>query len=119
VEHVVTTDNLTKMFGSFTAVDKLTLKIKQGEVFGFLGPNGSGKSTAIRMLCGILEPTSGSGTVLGYDIAKQSEEIKSKIGYMSQKYSLYDDLTVYENLEFYSGMYSIPYSSKEKRGSRK
>jgi len=115
VEHVVTTDNLTKMFGSFTAVDKLTLKIKQGEVFGFLGPNGSGKSTTIRMLCGILEPTSGSGTVLGYDIARQSEKIKSKIGYMSQKYSLYDDLTVYENLEFYSGMYSIPYSERKKR----
>lgn len=115
MEHAVTTDNLTRKFGSFTAVDQLTLKIRQGEVFGFLGPNGSGKSTTIRMLCGILEPTSGSGTVLGYDIARQSEKIKSKIGYMSQKYSLYDDLTVFENLEFYSGMYSIPYSERKKR----
>ncbi len=105
---VITTRALTKTFGSFTAVDKISMEVRRGEIYGFLGPNGSGKSTTIRMLCGILEPTSGSGAVLGYDLVREAEKIKRKIGYMSQKFSLYDDLTVYENLDFYAGLYSIP-----------
>ena len=89
-------------------MDRLTLNIKPGEIYGFLGPNGAGKSTAIRMLCGILEPTSGSGTVLGYNLVRETEEIKKRIGYMSQKFSLYEDLTVEENLNFYAGLYNVP-----------
>lgn len=108
MDYAVTTSELTKKFGDFTAVDGLTLNIKPGEIYGFLGPNGAGKSTAIRMLCGILEPTSGSGTVLGYDLVREPEEIKKRIGYMSQKFSLYEDLTVQENLQFYAGLYSVP-----------
>ncbi|MEA1961718.1 MAG: ABC transporter ATP-binding protein [Bacillota bacterium] len=104
----ITTQNLTRQFGAFTAVDRLTLDIPHGEVCGFLGPNGAGKSTAIRMLCGILEPSSGDGTVLGYDLRHESEKIKRNIGYMSQKFSLYDDLSVFQNLDFYAGIYSIP-----------
>lgn len=107
MEYVITIDNLTKKFGDFTAVDRLTLRIRRGEIFGFLGPNGAGKSTVIRMLCGILEPTSGSATVLGYDLHQETEKIKAKIGYMSQKFSLYDDLTAKENLKFYAGLYSV------------
>lgn len=103
----VITENLTRRFGSFTAVDQLNLVIPEGQVCGFLGPNGAGKTTAIRMLCGILEPTSGSGTVLGYDIARQSDQLKNHIGYMSQRFSLYDDLTVIENLDFYAGLYNL------------
>jgi len=103
------------MFGSFTAVDRINISIRPGEIYGFLGPNGSGKTTTMRMLCGLLEPTSGSGSVLGYDLARESEKIKQNIGYMSQKFSLYDDLTVYENLMFYAGMYSIPYHERKKR----
>ena len=90
MEYIVTTSELTRVFGSFTAVNKLTINKKQGEIYGFLGPNGSGKSTTIRMLCGILEPSSGTGTVLGYNLAQDPEKIKKKIGYMSQKFSLYD-----------------------------
>ncbi|SFM13725.1 ABC transporter ATP-binding protein [Pelosinus propionicus] len=105
--YAVELTNLTRKFGDFTAVNDVTLKIKTGSIYGFLGPNGSGKSTTIRMLCGLLEPTSGRGSVLGFDIAKDSEMIKQKIGYMSQKFSLYDDLTVIENLQFYGGMYSL------------
>ncbi|NQS76441.1 MAG: ABC transporter ATP-binding protein [Peptococcaceae bacterium] len=112
---VITTRALTKSFGSFTAVNKISLEIRQGEIYGFLGPNGSGKSTTIRMLCGILEPTSGSGVVLGYDLIREAEKIKRKIGYMSQKFSLYDDLTVYENLDFYAGLYGIAYRERKKR----
>jgi ABC-2 type transport system ATP-binding protein len=115
VETVVTTHELTRVFGSFTAVNKISMEIKQGEIYGFLGPNGSGKSTTIRMLCGILEPTSGSGAVLGYDLVREAERIKSRIGYMSQKFSLYEDLTVYENLAFYAGLYSIPHRERQKR----
>jgi ABC-2 type transport system ATP-binding protein len=111
----VETRDLTRTFGAFTAVDQISLKIRQGGIYGFLGPNGSGKSTTIRMLCGIIEPSAGSGEVMGLDIVNQSEQIKAKIGYMSQKFSLYDDLTVRENLEFYAGLYSLPASLKNER----
>lgn len=104
----VETHDLTCKFGDFTAVNAVNLRIEKGSIYGFLGPNGSGKSTTIRMLCGILEPTSGSGSILGLDIMHDAEEIKKHIGYMSQKFSLYDDLTVKENLDFYAGMYSMP-----------
>ncbi|NLK52382.1 MAG: ABC transporter ATP-binding protein [Syntrophomonadaceae bacterium] len=106
--YAITTQELTKKFGNFTAVDRLTLKIKPGEICGFLGPNGAGKTTAIRMLCGILQPTAGTATVLGYDLLKESETIKRHIGYMSQKFSLYEDLSIKENLNFYAGLYSLP-----------
>ena len=111
----VETRELTRTFGAFTAVDRVSLKIRQGGIYGFLGPNGSGKSTTIRMLCGIIEPSAGSGQVMGLDIVGQSEQIKAQIGYMSQKFSLYDDLTVRENLEFYAGLYSLPTSMKNER----
>lgn len=107
--------NLTKKFGSFTAVDNLTFDVPEGKIFGFLGPNGSGKSTTIRMLCGVLTPTTGTATVLGYDIKKEGKLIKQKIGYMSQKFSLYEDLTVEENLEFYSGIYGLNIKEKGER----
>ncbi len=110
---VVKTRGLTRKFGSFTAVDRIDLDIAPGEVCGFLGPNGAGKSTAIRMLCGILEPTSGEGTVLGYNLRRDSEKIKQRIGYMSQKFSLYEELSVRENLDFYAGVYGL--RGKEKR----
>lgn len=100
--------DLVKTFGSFTAVDRISLTVNRGEIFGFLGPNGAGKSTTMRMLCGILTPTSGRGKVAGFDIFTQAEKIKQNIGYMSQKFSLYEDLTVEENLNFYSGIYTIP-----------
>jgi ABC-2 type transport system ATP-binding protein len=103
----IKTDGLVRKFGDFTAVGGLTLNLPAGGVYGFLGPNGSGKSTAIRMLAGLLLPTGGSGSVFGLDIFTQSEEIKTQIGYVSQKFSLYSDLTVYENLDFYGGLYSL------------
>ncbi len=112
---VVRTENLSKKFGSFTAVDRINLSIPPGQVCGFLGPNGAGKSTTIRMLCGILEPSFGSGEVLGYNLATDTEEIKHQIGYMSQKFSLYEDMTVLENLAFYAGLYSIPSQQRRKR----
>lgn len=99
--------HLRKQFGEFTAVDDLTLSVGRGEIFGFLGPNGAGKSTVIRMLCGLLTPTSGEGSVAGYDIINESEKIKEQIGYMSQRFSLYEDLTVSENIEFYAGIYGV------------
>ena len=99
---------LEKKFGNFTAVNKISFSVKRGEIFGFLGANGSGKSTTIRMLCGIITPTAGSGTVAGFDILRQAEDIKQSIGYMSQKFSLYEDLTPYENLRFYLGVYNVP-----------
>jgi len=98
---------LTKMYGDLVAVDRLSLDVNEGEVFAFLGPNGSGKTTTIRMLCGIISPTSGHGRVLGFDVATQSEAIKARIGYMSQRFALYEDLTVRENLEFYAGVYQV------------
>ncbi len=112
----VTIQNLEKRFGNFIAVNRISFKVPKGEIFGFLGPNGAGKSTTIRMLCGLLTPTGGTGTVAGFDIRTQSEKIKTHIGYMSQKFSLYDDLTVEENIDFYSGIYRI---SKEKKRERK
>ncbi len=111
----VETRDLTRVFGDFTAVDRVTMQINQGEVCGFLGPNGAGKTTVIRMLCGILEPTAGAGRVLGYDVAKESEQIKQRLGYMSQKFSLYNDLTVQENLAFYSGIYGLPARERGRR----
>lgn len=113
--YAVELNNLTRRFGAFTAVDNITLGIRPGTIYGFLGPNGSGKSTTIRMLCGLLEPTAGRGSILGMDIARQSEAIKDKIGYMSQKFSLYDDMTVLENLRFYAGMYSLPPEQESRR----
>src|SRR5437867_13156338 len=103
--YAVEMENLTRKFGDFTAVDHVTLQVEHGEVFGFLGPNGSGKTTTIRMLCGLLTPTSGRGRVLGLDIGRESEAIKARIGYMSQKLSLYSDLTVQEKLQFYAAVY--------------
>jgi ABC-2 type transport system ATP-binding protein len=112
--YTVKTINLSRKFGDFTAVDKINLTISSGEVCGFLGPNGAGKSTAIRMLCGILKPTSGKAEVLGFDVEHESEKIKPLIGYMSQKFSLYNDLQVRENLDFYAGIYSIPVRERKK-----
>jgi ABC-2 type transport system ATP-binding protein len=108
VPTAVTARELTKKFGNLVAVDRLSLEVQEGEVFAFLGPNGSGKTTTIRMLCGIITPSSGAGWVLGFDVATQSEDIKSRIGYMSQRFALYEDLTVRENLEFYAGVYQVP-----------
>jgi ABC-2 type transport system ATP-binding protein len=108
-------DALVKAFGSFVAVDHVSLRVAKGEIFGFLGPNGAGKSTAIRMLCGLLIPTSGSGSVNGFDVATQPEEIRRSIGYMSQKFSLYDDLTVEENIDFFTGIYGVPHALRAQR----
>ena len=100
-------EGLTKRFGTFTAVDHVTFNVGKGSIFGFLGPNGYGKSTVIRMLCGILEPTEGSARIDGHDVARDTESIKDIIGYMSQKFSLYDELTVHENLQFYGKLYGL------------
>ena len=100
--------DLEKRFGRFLAVDRISFSVQTGEIFGFLGPNGAGKSTTIRMLCGIISPSSGSGSVAGYDIFTQTEEIKQAIGYMSQKFSLYLDMTPFENIRFYLGIYDVP-----------
>ncbi|MBN2085864.1 MAG: ABC transporter ATP-binding protein [Anaerolineales bacterium] len=104
---VVRTDALTKRFGEFTAVDRVSFEIPAGEVVGFLGPNGSGKTTTIRMLLGLLQPTSGEAEVLGFDIRKNPEQIRERVGYVSQKFALYSDLTVEENLQFYAGVYGV------------
>ncbi|MCL4525053.1 MAG: ABC transporter ATP-binding protein [Gammaproteobacteria bacterium] len=102
-------DGLTKRFASFTAVDHLDLRIEKGEVVGFIGPNGAGKSTTIRMLCGLLRPSEGQASVAGFDVGRQPEEVREHIGYMSQKFSLYGDLTVHENLRFFAGIYRVPH----------
>jgi ABC-2 type transport system ATP-binding protein len=100
--------NLVKRFGSFVAVDRINLEVRKGEVFGFIGPNGAGKSTTIRMLCGLLKPTSGRAMVAGFDVSKNPEAVRQNIGYMSQKFSLYNDLTVIENIRLFAGLYSVP-----------
>ncbi|HEU0123933.1 MAG TPA: ABC transporter ATP-binding protein [Bryobacteraceae bacterium] len=107
---------LVKQFGDFTAVDHVSLTVSKGEIFGFLGPNGAGKSTTIRILCGLLAPTEGEAVVNGFDVGREPERVKQSIGYMSQKFSLYDDLTVDENLNFFCGIYGVP---KERREERK
>lgn len=104
---MIVCENLTRRFGHFIAVDHVSFNVARGSIFGFLGPNGSGKSTVIRMLCGLLEPTEGRATIAGFDVARQTESIKGLIGYMSQKFSLYDELTVHENLEFYGRLYGL------------
>lgn len=115
LENVIDVRHLTRRFGDQIAVNNLTFSVRRGEVFAFLGPNGSGKSTTIRMLCGILLPTGGEGYVLGFDIVRQSEQIKQHIGYMSQRFALYEDLSVWENLEFYAGVYNVPRSQRRAR----
>ena len=114
-EYAVTVENLEKRYGDFQAVNKVSFQVKRGEIFGFLGPNGAGKSTTMRMLCGIIVPTAGKANVLGYDVFEEAEKIKAHIGYMSQKFSLYEDLTVEENIDFYSGIYQIPADQKIER----
>lgn len=107
MEQVIAVENLTKKFGDFTAVDNITFSVNKGEIFGFLGANGAGKTTAMRMLCGLSQPTSGIGRVAGYDISREYEKIKKNIGYMSQKFSLYEDLTVKENIKLFAGIYGM------------
>ena len=106
-DSVIVTKDLTRVFGDFTAVDAITMDIKKGEIFGFLGANGAGKTTAMKMLTGLLTPSSGEASVSGYDVFTESEKIKKRIGYMSQKFSLYDDLTPMENIQFYGGVYGL------------
>lgn len=107
MENVISVHNLTKRFGNFTAVDNISFDVERGEIFGFLGANGAGKTTAMRMLCGLSRPTDGGGTVAGYDIASEGEMIKKHIGYMSQRFALYDDLTVMENISLFGSIYSV------------
>ncbi|KAA3613068.1 MAG: ABC transporter ATP-binding protein [Calditrichaeota bacterium] len=114
-KYIVEVENLTRTFGQFTAVDNISFKVEKGEIFGFLGANGAGKTTTIRMLCGLLSPSSGSALVSGFDIYKEFEQIKLNIGYMSQKFSLYDDLTIKENVEFYGGIYGLSRAQIKKR----
>ena len=114
-ETVVEVSNLEKRFGDFRAVAGVSFAVRRGEIFGFLGPNGAGKSTTIRMLCGLLTPTGGTGRVAGFDVVREAERIKTRIGYMSQKFSLYDELTVEENIDFYSGIYRLPKAKKSER----
>lgn len=109
--------NLTKQFGDFKAVDNITFDVEQGEIFGFLGANGAGKTTAMRILCGLSYPSSGEATVAGYNVYNQQEHIKQHIGYMSQKFSLYENLTVLENIEFFGGVYGVPKKEIKRRGN--
>jgi ABC-2 type transport system ATP-binding protein len=111
MENVIEVRNLTKRFGDFTAVDNISFTVSKGEIFGFLGANGAGKTTAMRMLCGLSKPTSGQASVAGYDVSRHSDEVKRNIGYMSQKFSLYDDLKVWENIRLFAGIYGV--SDKE------
>lgn len=114
-DDAVAVTDLVKRFGRFTAVDRVTFSVRTGEIFGFLGPNGAGKSTTIRMLCGIITPTSGAGRVAGFDLFADAERIKQTIGYMSQKFSLYEDLTPMENIRFYLGVYNVPQTQWRER----
>ena len=114
---VITAKDLTKKFGAFTAVDKISFEVQKGEIFGFLGANGAGKTTAMRMLCGLSLPSSGEATVAGYDVYKENELIKKNIGYMSQKFSLYEDLTIKENIRFYAGIYGLTDKEIKDRGA--
>src|SRR3954468_16955726 len=114
-EPMIVCEGLTKRFGHFTAVDHVTFSIAKGSIFGFLGPNGSGKSTVIRMLCGLLEPSAGRASIAGHDVTEETERIKSLIGYMSQKFSLYDELTVHENLLFYGRLYGLKGKALQER----
>ncbi len=107
MDSVISVKNLTKRFGTFTAVDNISFEVSKGEIFGFLGANGAGKTTAMRMLCGLSCPTAGEGTVAGYDITTQYEDVKRNIGYMSQRFSLYEDLKVWENIRFFGGIYGL------------
>lgn len=109
-------ENLVKRFGSFVAVDRISCTVRRGEIFGFLGPNGAGKSTTIRILCGLLRPTSGKALVGGFDVGREPEKVRERIGYMSQRFSLYDDLTVEENIDFFAGIYGV---APERRRERK
>lgn len=118
MDYAIKIQDLTKTFGSFTAVDNISFEIPTGKIFGFLGPNGSGKSTTIRMLCGVITPTSGEGSVLGFDLYKETEKIKQNIGYMSQRFGLYEDLTVSENINFYGNIYLLSKAQLEQRKSR-
>jgi ABC-2 type transport system ATP-binding protein len=115
MSYAVEVHNLVKRFGEFTAVDHVSLQVERGEIFGFLGPNGAGKSTTIRILCGLLAPTSGRALVHGFDVAQEPEQIRRSIGYMSQKFSLYDDLTVEENIDFFGGVYGVPRGARAGR----
>ena len=115
--HIIQVKDLTKQFGTFTAVDHITFEVERGEIFGFLGANGAGKTTAMRMLCGLSYPTSGNGTVAGFDVVKEGEKIKRHIGYMSQRFSLYDDLTVMENMELFGGIYGVKRRELKKRAT--
>ena len=116
-EIVIKTNNLTKSFGNFTAVNAMTFEVKAGEIFGFLGANGAGKTTAMKILCGLLLPTSGDANVAGFDVYKESESIKKNIGYMSQKFSLYENLTVNENIEFFGGIYGLSRKELKEKGN--
>jgi ABC-2 type transport system ATP-binding protein len=112
---IIRTEHLSRSFGSLVAVRDVSFEVRRGEIFGILGPNGAGKSTTIRMLCGILDPTGGSGTVVGFDIARDAERIKERIGYMTQRFSLYEDLSVLENLRFYAGIYGVERARRARR----
>ncbi len=114
----VSITNLTKRFGAFVAVDRLNLEVRPGEIFGFLGPNGAGKSTTIRILCGLLAPSEGAASVAGFDVSRDPEQVRARIGYMSQKFSLYDDLRVGENLDFFAGIYGVSQAVRESRKRR-
>ncbi|GFZ34240.1 ABC transporter ATP-binding protein [Clostridium zeae] len=113
--NAIEVNGLTKKFGNYTAVDNISFNVPEGKIFGFLGPNGSGKSTTIRMLCGVLTPTDGSAQILNYDVTKNVSKVKQNIGYMSQKFSLYEDLTVNENLDFYAGIYGLTSKQRNER----
>ena len=116
-DYIISVRELTKCFGSFTAVNRISFDVRRGEIFGFLGANGAGKTTAMRMLCGLSYPTSGSGKVAGWDIMHEGEQIKRHIGYMSQKFSLYNDLTVWENIRLFAGIYGLSKAETERRAA--